>query len=125
MKLTEDAKELQRALAQIDLVSATSRQGKTLLLEYLLVKLGPLKVKMYQEPGHKLPHIHIDYGRENHTASYSVNPAVRLVGTLDRKYDSSVIEWINPRKEKLLELWTVFQSGDEPSSLVASLDGDA
>jgi len=41
------------------------------------------------------------------------------------QYDRSVIEWISSRKEKLLDLWTMFQSGGEPSVLIASLDGDA
>lgn len=124
MNLTDHAAELQLAFAQLDLLLGTSRQGKTLLLEKLLIKMGALKLKMYQEPGHKLPHIHIDYGQANHVASYSISPAERIAGTLDRRYDKAVVEWIESRKDALLALWEVFQTGGDSSALLANLAGD-
>ena len=125
MELERDVSELQRQLAQVDLITDTTRRRNKDAIEFLLLKRGNLKFKMYHEPRHNLPHIHIDYGRENHVASYAIDPASRLVGTLDRKYDRTVTEWISSHKEKLLKLWAVVQAGSEASDLVVELEGDA
>ncbi len=125
MELESEVSKLQRQLAQVDLLTGTTRQRNKDVFELLLLKRGNLKFKMYQESGHGLPHIHIDYGRENHVASYAIDPAARLVGTLDRKYDRTVTEWVSSHKEKLLNLWVVVQAGSEASNLVIELAGDA
>jgi len=125
MELESEVLELQRQLAQVDLLTSATRRGEKDTLELLLLKRGNLKFKMYQEPGHHFPHIHIDYGRESHVASYAIDPAGRLAGTLDRKYDRSVNEWVSSNKEKLLNLWAVVQAGSEASNLVIELAGDA
>jgi hypothetical protein len=59
-------RELQRGLATIDLLTRPPRRGRQHVTEFLVLKLGDLKVKMYQEPGHALPHVHVDYGPKNH-----------------------------------------------------------
>jgi hypothetical protein len=124
-ELETEVTELQRQLAQIDmLTNAIHRMDKD-LLALLLLKRGNLKFKMYQELGHKLPHIHIDYGRKNHVASYTIDPTARLAGNLDRKYDRTVTEWISSRKKMLLELWIVVQAGSDESRFVIELAGDA
>ena len=64
MELESELLELQRQLAQIDLLTSTTRRGNRDALGLLLLKRGKLKFKMYQEPGHHLPRIHIDYGRK-------------------------------------------------------------
>ena len=126
IKFESEVAELQRQLAQVDMLTSTARRrDEDALLEFLFLKRGDLKLKMYQEPGHNLPHIHIDYGRENHVASYAIDPVVSLVGTLDRKYDRTVTEWILSRKERLLNLWEVVQAGGEALPLVVELAGDA
>lgn len=125
MELESEVSGLQRQLAQVDLLTGPTPRRNKDALEFLLLKRGNLKFKMYQEPGHSLPHIHIDYSRESHVASYAIDPTARLVGTLDRKYDSMVIEWISSHKEKLLNLWAVAQVGSETSNLVIELAGDA
>ena len=126
IKFESEVAELQRQLAQVGMLTSTARRrDEDALLELLLLKRGNLKLKMYQEPGHNRPHIHIDYGREKHVASYAIDPVVRLVGTLDRKYDRTVTEWILSRKERLLNLWEVVQAGGEALPLVVELAGDA
>ena len=125
MELESEVSELQHHLAQVDLLTGTTRQSHKDVLGILLLKRGNLKFKMYQESGHSLPHIHIDYVRENHVASYTIDPAARLAGNLDRKYDRTVTEWISSHKEKLLNLWVVIQAGSEASNLVIELAGDA
>lgn len=125
MELESELKELQRQLAHVDLLTSKTNRGDKGGLELLLLKKGKLKFKIYQEPGHRLPHIHIGYGQKNHAASYTIDPAARLVGTLDRKYDRTVTDWISIRKEKLLNIWLAVQAGIEVSNLVIELAGDA
>lgn len=125
MEIATDLEELQRQLAQVDMLTTATRSSRNGDFSFLLLKRGDLKFKMYQEPGHNLPHIHIDYGRQNHVASYCIDPTGRLAGTLDRKYDQFVTEWISSRKEKLLETWALLQAGSGPAPLVFELTGDA
>lgn len=125
MKLTGDIVELQRDFAQVDLLTTASSSSRAGHISFLLLKKGNLRFKMYQEPGHNLPHIHIDYGHQNHAASYCIDPPSRLVGNLDRKYDRSVIEWITSRKDKLLDAWILVQAGGNPELLSIELAGDA
>lgn len=125
MDLADELEELQRDLAQVDLLTTPSSSGQAGSISFLLLKRGDLKFKMYQESGHGLPHIHIDYGRHKHAASYCIDPPNRLAGNLDRKYDRSVTEWISSRKEKLLAAWALVQSGGDPEPLTLELAGDA
>ncbi len=125
MNLEQEAAELQRQLATVDLLSARSRPSRSGWAEFLVLKRGDLKVKMYQEPGHALPHVHVDYGKMNHVASYSIDPIKRLAGNLDRKYEQTVTEWIAARKPQLLDVWRAAQLGQETRELIVALDGDA
>ena len=121
----EIAKQLQRDLAWIDLLPDRGPHSQSNCTELLLVKLQGLKVKMYQEQKHTNPHLHIDYGRTNHAASYALNPPSRLEGALDSKYDASVLRWINDNRVQLLEIWGLLQSGNDPTPVLASLRGNA
>jgi hypothetical protein len=122
MDFEQEAKGLQRQLAMIDLLTRPSQPGGG--REFLVLKRGALKIKMYLEKGHQQPHVHVDYGSEKHAASYSIDPAKRLAGNLNAKYERSVLGWIEERREPLLELWNVTQRGEDASRLVAALSGD-
>jgi Domain of unknown function (DUF4160) len=122
--LTNLAARLQRDLANVDMSSGRSRRNSN-SLELLLLKFQNLKLKIYQERGHAMPHIHVDYGKQHHAASYSIDPAARLEGTLHRKYDDSVISWVQQHKDTLFKIWTALQAGAALSTLVAELHGDA
>jgi hypothetical protein len=89
----------------------------------MVIRMERLKLKMYQERGHSLPHLHIDYGKDHHVASYSIDPVARLEGTLQRRYDYPVSHWIESHKDKLLELWGTLQGGGTPELLIAELQG--
>jgi hypothetical protein len=125
MNLEQEVAELQRQLATVDLFSAPSRPSRSGWMELLVLKLGDLKVKIYQETGHALPHVHVDYGKHNHVASYSIDPIERLAGNLDRKYERAVTEWIASRRPQLLDVWRAAQLGQEPRELIVALAGDA
>lgn len=125
MDLETEAAELQRELATVDLLTRPSRASRSGFQEFLVLKLGDLKIKMYQEIGHAKPHVHVDYGKRNHVASYSIDPTDRLAGNLDRKYDRAIIEWISTRKAALLDLWRAAQLGQETRELIVALAGGA
>jgi hypothetical protein len=89
MELKEELESLQNRLAQIDLLTRPSSRPSSGFTELLLVKLQDLKIKIYQERGHALPHVHIDYGKTHHIASFSISPAERIEGSLSKKYDKN------------------------------------
>lgn len=124
LNFEEAVAELQRQLATVDLHSTSSSRGHTAGMELLLLKRGELKVKMYQEPGHALPHVHVDYGKHHHIASYSIDPAARLVGNHDRLYDRAITEWIRSRTPQLLNLWRATQIGENTNELIVALAGE-
>jgi hypothetical protein len=105
-------------MAQVDLP-----RGHPGVWLFLVLKLKNLKFKMYQEKSHKTPHIHIDYGRKSHVASYSIRQAKRLAGNLDRKYDRVVKEWITENRERLLDVWANTQVGEDPVHIIAEISG--
>ncbi len=121
MELAERARELQDRLALIDLMGRpAARSGWT---ELLVKELRNLKVRMYQEKGHSRPHVHIEYGKEYHEASYSVLEGERLAGNLSRKYDREVTAWIERNREMLLILWGRMQKGESIESILAVVQG--
>ncbi len=124
MSFEQEVAELQRQLATVDLLLTPSRSGRAGWTELLLLKLGDLKVKMYQESGHALPHVHIDYGKHHHIASYSIDPTERLAGNLDRRYERTITEWIDARKTQLLDMWRAIQLGQDAKQLIVALAGE-
>ncbi len=125
MNIENDVAELQRQLATVDLLSRPSRPTRPGWTKFLVLKLGDLKVKMYQEAGHALPHVHVDYGKRNHVASYSIDPTERLAGNLDMKYERTLTEWIHSRRTQLLDVWRAAQLGEETRELIVALAGDS
>ena len=123
MLLEPELTELQRQLAQIDLLTEPYRHAQPDFIELLLLKLRQLKIKIYQETGHQIPHVHVDYGREHHVASYSITDGRRLAGTLDRKYDREVVSWISKYRTQLLDVWGTAQAGQNPGPLIAEISG--
>lgn len=124
MALEEEFSELQRLFAQKDLITEPKKQHRSGFIELLLAKRKNIKYKMYQEHGHSMPHIHIDYGNMNHAASYAIESGERLEGNLPKKYDSDVSSWLSRNQEKLMEIWGVLQDGEDPKPLVGELQGD-
>lgn len=110
--------ELQLSLAQLDLLNRRSPKGG---FEFLIIKKQNLKVKMYQEANHREPHVHIDYGKQNHTACFAIRDNRMLVGNLDRKYEKTIAEWINNHRDDLVELWTTAQSGGQVHELIVGI----
>lgn len=81
--------------------------------ELLIRKEKKLKIKMYQEAGHQIPHIHIDdLTGQNHIASFAIDPPKKLVGNIKKKYEKEIIKWLHSNKESLINIWNRLQIGD-------------
>jgi hypothetical protein len=106
--MNKELEDLQDKFAFVDLMSKGGKEG---LLEVLLKKMLPLEFRM--EPDNHAPHIHINYGKEKHKASYRINDGVRVAGDLDNKYDKIVKDWIAKNKTTLQEIWTAMKAGDQ------------
>ena len=113
------AKELQNSFAQIDLLTSSHpNDGKTRLL---LMKKQNIKIKIYQEKAHQNPHIHIDYGKQKHFASYEILTFKKIDGKLPSKYDKSIIKWLQSSQDIILSIWKKLQEGKDTFELIASL----
>jgi len=117
MSIEGDVKQLQRRLAEIDFYSQQSSAG----MSFLVLKLDNLKIKMYQEKQHSNPHVHIDYGKNTHAASYCVNSGNRLVGSLSKKYDKTVKSWVLENQTELQNLWKQAQLGNDTSQIISEI----
>lgn len=124
MSLEEEFDELQRLFAQKDLLTEPRKSSGSGFMEILLAKRKNMKIKIYQERGHHLPHIHIDYGKQRHAASYAIESGERIEGDLSKKYDSDVSSWLDRNRDKVLEIWNALQAGTQHEPLLAELAGD-
>ena len=111
--------QLQTDLAQIDLL--TRQTPRSDVIEFLVIKKQNLKIKMYQEQGHPEPHVHIDYGSQNHAASFSLADGRQICGNLDRKYEKPIASWITKHKASLNQLWLAVQSGNRTEEIVIGI----
>jgi hypothetical protein len=122
-ELVDKLKNLQRSLAEVDLLTKPRRASNHGFTEFLVMKLENIKIKMYQEQKHSLPHIHIDYANKNHAASFSIDPPNKIEGSIDKKYEKAITQWLTTNKEMLLKIWAEAQSGGNPNNLIAELVG--
>jgi hypothetical protein len=117
------ARELQQGMFLVEDALRPRVKGMEYLVEQVLVRGRRITLKMYQEPGHKLPHLHVDYGKDHHSASYQLDPPERLVGELDKVYDKAVKAWITQNRDALNRIWTELQAGKNVAPIVAELGG--
>ena len=117
------ATELQRffALSELPFTEPSSTTANSAAL--VILRLRNLKLKMYQEKGHKLPHIHVDYGKTYHAATFSIDPARRIEGRMDENYVYTVEDWIDKNKDVLMAIWSNLQAGGDAHDIVAELAG--
>src|SRR6266481_2264942 len=113
--MDQELKILQRKLAEVDLLTQPQPMGQVRIMKILLLKRQDLKLKMYKEQGHLRPHLHVDYGREHHIASYAIDEPERLEGTLDTEHDQQILAWITENQGTLLRAWSNIRSGGNPS----------
>lgn len=101
---------LKKSLELIDLINERSN-SEDLVIKHLIFKpTTNVKIKMYQE-NHNEPHVHVDIGRGYHDASISINTQQFLAGSIERKYEKKVLNWIEKNKDKLIIIWNNMQAG--------------
>jgi hypothetical protein len=120
--ITKELARLQRDLAVIDLRSATIPQSSD--IRFLIVlKLQNIRVRMDANRNHERPHIHVDYGKEYHVASYAIDTGERIAGDLKSNYDRKVQEFISACRPRLIRMWKLMQAGESTSPILAELRG--
>lgn len=124
MELDEVCRKLQERFAMRDFFTEKRPRPRSGSLDVLLIKKNNMKLKIYQETGHQLPHIHIDYGKKTHVASYSIETGERLEGSLSRRFDKDVVSWLSDNRERVLEIWNALQKGEDHEGLISELAGD-
>ena len=122
--LEQVARALQRALAQDELLR-TARRGGGGQLGLLVMKFERIKVQMFQEPNHGRPHIHIDYGKFRHVASFALDDGDLLAGSLDNASTKVLRAFIEESRTQLETIWHELQEGGDAQAAVAELLGDA
>jgi len=118
MEMEKEARKLQDDLAFTDMLMAPSRGGD--FVEMAIKKLQRLVVRM-EADHHARAHVHIDYGRERHAASFAVDNGERLVGRMPTKYDRDVQTWIIQNQSRLQALWDAMKRGEPHESILAEL----
>ena len=58
---------------------------------------------------HHLPHIHVQYAEYRCSVGFDGNI---LSGTIPNKQKKLIVAWIELRKEELITLWNMLQSGN-------------
>ena len=66
--------------------------------------------------------MHIDYGKNRHSASFAINDGSVLAGHIDNKYMSVIKKWIEDNNSILQELWEDIQTGKNNNECLAKLD---
>jgi hypothetical protein len=123
MSLKMELEDLQYRLGEMDLLTRPSRSGGKNLIEFLVVELEDIaiKIRMDGDRNHARPHIHIDYGKKRHAASYAIDNGERLAGQLDRKYDREIADWIEEYRPQFLKVWTETQAGRSAEVIVCEI----
>lgn len=119
MDINDQAKSLQKSLAEIDNKTTKVPEG---FMGLVLLRLGSIKLTMRQEHNHNLPHLHIRYKKIDE-GSYSVENGNRLAGNGHRKYEKVISAWILKNKSDLLKIWNHLKEGDEKTAkhIIATL----
>jgi hypothetical protein len=113
---------LQDAMAYLDIVLPPASSN---LAAFVVKRRLDICIRMDADRNHQLPHVHVDYGPQRHAASFAIETGERLAGTLDRKYDALVRDWIVATKAPLLSIWHTTRDGGDPRPFLAALKGEA
>ena len=112
--------ELQYLLGSADLLQ--TKKSRTFKIEVA----RKLNMKFRMEPdNHQRPHVHIQYGKENHKASYAVNNGELLAGNLPTYQEKVVVNWISNHSDILNKLWITLKHGENHKSFIEQLKEDS
>jgi hypothetical protein len=111
-------RDLQRSLAQVDLLNEPSDGNR---LELLLLRHKDIAVRMDGSLNHPRAHVHLDYDGRHHVASYAIDDGSHLAG--DRTYDRPIGSWIGENRPALMQVWRSMRAGTVQQGVVAALQG--
>jgi hypothetical protein len=126
-KFLSELKELQQAFAsvqfrdELERARGRSKGIRTVPTPITVKKLLNIRFKIDGDKNHGRPHIHVDYGKNHHAASFAIDNGERLAGGLNRKYDRPAREWIERNKTKLLEAWKLVMESGNTDKIAAEL----
>ena len=83
--------------------------------------LNGIRIRVDGTRNHRLPHVHVDYGKEYHTESYAIDTCERIAGELERRYDGEVCIWIAKCRPQLLKAWKLVQAGQNADVVICEL----
>lgn len=106
-RLTEALATLQDDMATIDMLRKIGGEDR---IGLLLKELRLLRIRMDGNQNHERPHLHIDYHRRRHLASYAIDDGTLLAG--DDQYGRKIRPWIETNRELLIEAWRGLRSTD-------------
>jgi hypothetical protein len=121
MALEKELGRLQDDFATIDLLT---RRSDPAVVEILLKRSKSIALRMDANLNHQRPHLHIDYGKERHSASYAIDSGQRLAGKLAHKYDRKIAEFIDNNRLALNKTWTALREGQDAKLFICQLTGD-
>ena len=116
--LKNELARLQDSFATVDLLTHRGDPAKMKLLVKVLLAM---RIRMDGNKNQKRPHVHVDYGKRYHTASYTIDNGKRIAGELNGKYDREVRFWITRCRNQLLEAWELTQSGKNADEVICEL----
>jgi len=122
LSLEDALSELQDMMAVED-VNEVARRMPISLVALIVKRHDLLTLRIDANGNHKRPHLHIDYGKQYHTASYAIDNGERLIGTLTRRYDNLVRSWINTNRTLLMTVWGQVAAGLDATALALTLAG--
>jgi hypothetical protein len=118
--IKKELTELQHEFAESDWLARPHTPG---LVTFIVYELQDIKIRMDGDKNHGRPHIHVQYGKDPHAASYAIDNGKRLAGDLPSRYDRMVREFIGTTRPKLKEIWDFTQAGKSTDALVGELRG--
>ena len=105
-----DVEDLQREFAVVDFLSQP-KNGTDDAIKLLLLRRGPISVRMRADRNHQRPHFHIEYKRL-HQASYAIDTLEKLAGDMPAKYEKPILRWAEARRVALNTTWSQLRAGE-------------
>lgn len=120
-ELNERLKSLQEKMTQLDKHELKKkRAANRSTFEFIINKSNPITLRMDTNQNHQRPHIHLDYGKERHVASYAIDTGECLAGNASI-YNKEVSVWITKNRDLLITVWEITRSAPQPSDIIAEL----
>lgn len=122
-RLLHAAGKLQYDLAMRDKLASmfTARpSSRAFMPELLVLELSDLKLRMDGNLNHYRAHLHVDYRKQRHVATYAIDTGKRLIG--DRTpYDDDISAWIGKHRADLQKVWDDMRGSGYSELTVAQL----